>query len=64
MLSLFSLPDFRTTKAFTIVPRSSSGAPITPHSATAGCASSAPSTSGPAMLYPAETIMSSVRAWK
>src|SRR5436190_3775310 len=45
-----ALPGLRTTKALTIVPRSSSGQPTTPHSATAGCASSAVSTSGPAML--------------
>jgi hypothetical protein len=32
------------------LPRSSSGAPITAHSSTAGCDSSAASTSGPAML--------------
>src|SRR5690348_8424953 len=45
-----SLPGLRTTKALTIVPRSSSGQPITPHSATGPCCSSADSTSGPAML--------------
>src|SRR5260221_1465896 len=45
-----ALPGLRTTNALTIVPRSSSGQPTTPHSATAGCASSAASTSGPAML--------------
>src|SRR6185437_12814889 len=33
-------PSFTTTNALTMVPRSSSGQPITPHSATSGCASS------------------------
>src|SRR3981081_1635252 len=44
------------------MPRASLGAPTTPHSATAGWGNSAASISGPAMLYPAETIMSSDRA--
>src|SRR5262245_16836710 len=48
--AFFSLPGFSTTNALTTVPRSASGAPITPHSATAACESSALSTSGPAML--------------
>ena len=43
-------PGLSTTKALTIWPRSSSGTPITPHSATSGWRSSASSTSGPAML--------------
>src|SRR5256885_4459236 len=43
-------PSFSTTNALTMVPRSSSGQPMTPHSATASCASSAVSISGPAML--------------
>ena len=43
-------PGFSTTYAFTICPRSSSADAITPHSATASCRSSAPSTSGPARL--------------
>ena len=43
-------PGFSTTNALTIMPRSSSGAPTTPQSATAGCCNSAVSTSGPAML--------------
>src|SRR5579864_3171599 len=45
-----SAPGCSTTTALTIMPRSSSGAPITAASATAGCRSSASSTSGPAML--------------
>src|SRR5256885_14958259 len=43
-------PSFSTTNALTIGPRCPSGQPMTPHSATASCASSAVSTSGPAML--------------
>src|SRR5688572_9575218 len=46
----FGKSFFSTTYALTMVPRSESGAPTTPHSATAGCFKSAPSTSGPAML--------------
>src|SRR2546422_2609382 len=43
-------PGLSTTYALTICPRCSSEAATTPHSATAGCSSNAPSTSGPAML--------------
>jgi hypothetical protein len=42
-----SVPGRSTQKALTIMPRSSSGTPITPHSATAGWRSKASSTSGP-----------------
>src|SRR6266702_8099287 len=56
-----SAPGRRTTTALTIMPRFSSGTPTTAASATASCRSSASSTSGPAMLYPAEMIMSSAR---
>jgi hypothetical protein len=45
-----SKPGFSTTCASTTCPRSSSGLPTTPHSATAGWRSKASSTSGPAML--------------
>src|SRR5262249_2466098 len=48
--SLPAKPSRRITNAATTWPRSSSASPTTPHSATAGCASNAPSTSGPAML--------------
>src|SRR5256885_6044775 len=45
-----SAPAWTTTTALTIIPRSSSGTPITAASATAGCRRRASSTSGPAML--------------
>ncbi len=43
-------PAAGTTYAFTSMPRASSGTPMTAHSATAACLSSASSTSGAAML--------------
>src|SRR5438132_1540260 len=45
-----SAPSRSTTTALTIMPRSSSGAPTTAASATAGCRRSASSTSGPSMM--------------
>src|SRR5579871_2872135 len=59
--SLPSCPGLRATKAFTISPIVGSGFPITPASATAGCSSSALSTSNGPTMWPAVLMMSSAR---
>ena len=59
--SVGSNPSLRETKALTISIRSSSGFPITPASATAGCSMSADSTSNGPTRWPAVLITSSER---
>ena len=56
-----SKPCLSTTNALTISPRSASGAPTTALSATAGCSSSALSTSNGPIRYADERITSSAR---
>src|SRR5581483_6105382 len=60
-VSARSYPVRRTTNAFTIWPRSGSGFPTTALSATAGCSSSALSTSNGPIRYAAERMTSSAR---
>ncbi len=59
--SLASNFGFRPTKAFTTSPAVSSGMPMTPTSATAGCSIRALSTSKGPIRCPADLITSSAR---
>ena len=59
--SLGSKPGLSATKALTISPTIGSGMPMTPASATAGCSSSALSTSNGPIRWPADLITSSAR---
>ena len=59
--SLGAYPGLSETNAFTTSSATGSGLPMTPASATAGCSSSALSTSNGPMRWPADLITSSAR---